>query len=64
MLGNNDSVALEKFLEELSMQEQERIRTMPVKESVVETLKENKRKAEARDAENRKQPHVKNRTRS
>ncbi|MFG6337425.1 MAG: Fic family protein [Lachnospiraceae bacterium] len=59
MLGNNDSVALEKFLEELSMQEQERIRTMPVKESVVETLKENKRKAEAKDAENRKQPHVK-----
>ncbi len=38
MLGNNDSTALEKFLEELSCLEQERINHMPVKDSVLEKL--------------------------
>lgn len=40
MLGNNDSIALEKFLKELSCQEQERINSMPVKDSVLEKLSE------------------------
>lgn len=53
MLGNSDCAALEQFLKALSQQEQERIRTMPIKESVTEKLMENKRKAELKNAENR-----------
>lgn len=53
MLGNSDCTALEQFLKALSQQEQERIRTMPIKESVTEKLTENKRKAELKNAENR-----------
>lgn len=49
MLGDYDSIALEKFLEELSNREQERICSMPVKESVLKNLAENREKAKEAD---------------
>lgn len=59
MMGNNDSTSLERFLKELSLQEQERIRSMPVKESVLGKLSENKARLEAGDSEDRLKPYEK-----
>lgn len=59
MLGNNDSVALEKFLEELSSKEQERIRSMPVKEPVLDKLSGYQEQIRDKGAENRVPQHEK-----
>lgn len=43
ILENNDSAGLAQFLEELSRQEQQRINAMPVKESILDKLSDNKK---------------------
>lgn len=53
MLGNNDSIALEKFLKELSCQEQERINSMPVKDSVLGKLSEYQEQMKEKGKDNR-----------
>ena len=46
MLEHNDSVGLSRFFKELSEQEQQRIDSMPIKESVLDKLSNNKKLVE------------------
>lgn len=57
MLGNNDSIALEKFLQELSCQEQERISSMPLRDSVLEKLSGYQEQIKEKRADSRMPQH-------